>query len=181
MDSAFIHQAANELVQNVGTRNIKQIARSCSLDISETSRIRDMLGLLSLYFDKPLILINHHLLCLFVQLAIDKNQWLIKIERKQTQHIFNAGCFTDVQTATAHDLFDVASSGILDKFVGGLVNKCRIHNVISFRGWHSEWNSGLQVHYSFLFSFLFSVLKIGFVHFIHDAVHILRGQLSAGK
>ena len=34
---------------------------------------------------------------------------------------------------------------------------------------------------SFLFSFLFSVLKIGFVHFIHDAVHILRGQLSAGK
>lgn len=54
-------------------------------------------------------------------------------------------------------------------------------NVISFRGWHSEWNGGLQVHYSFLFSFLFSVLKIGFVHFIHDAVHILRGQLSAGK
>ena len=53
MDSAFIHQAANELVQNVGTRNIKQIARSCSLDISETSRIKDMLGLLSLYFDKP--------------------------------------------------------------------------------------------------------------------------------
>ena len=26
MDSAFIHQAANELVQNAGTRNIKQIA-----------------------------------------------------------------------------------------------------------------------------------------------------------
>ena len=43
MDSAFIHQAANELVQNVGTRNIKQIARSCSLDISETSRIKDTL------------------------------------------------------------------------------------------------------------------------------------------
>ena len=70
---------------------------------------------------------------------------------------------------------------ILDKFVSSLVNKCRIHNVISFRGWHSEWNRGLQVHYSFPFSFLFSVLKIGFVHFIHDAVHILRGQLSAGK
>lgn len=51
MDSAFIHQAANELVQNAGTRNIKQIARSCSLDISETSHIKDMLGLLSLYFD----------------------------------------------------------------------------------------------------------------------------------
>ena len=38
-----------------------QIARSCSLDISETSRIKDMLGLLSLYFDKPLILINRQL------------------------------------------------------------------------------------------------------------------------
>ena len=49
MDSAFIHQAANDLVQTAGTRNIKQIARSCSLDISETSRIKDMLGLLSLY------------------------------------------------------------------------------------------------------------------------------------
>ena len=61
MDSAFIYRAANELVQNAGTRNIKQIARSCSLDISETSRIKDMLGLLSLYFDKPLILINHQL------------------------------------------------------------------------------------------------------------------------
>ena len=48
MDSAFIHQAANELVQNVGTRNIKQIARSCSLDISETSHIKDMLGLFAL-------------------------------------------------------------------------------------------------------------------------------------
>ena len=49
-----------------------------------------------------------------------------------------AGCFADVQTATARNLFDVASSGILNKFVGSLVNKRRIHNVISFRGWHSE-------------------------------------------
>ena len=85
-----------------------------------------------------------------------------------------ARCFTDVQTATARELFDVASSDILDKFISNLVNKCRIHNVISFRGWHSEWNSDLQVHYSFFLSFLFSVLKIGFVHLIHDAVHILR-------
>ena len=53
--------------------------------------------------------------------------------------------------------------------------------VISFRGWHSEWNGILQAQYSVLFSFLLAVLKIGFVHFIHDAVHILRGQLSAGK
>ena len=59
MDSAFIHQAANELVQNAGTRNIKQIARSCSLDISETSRIKDrfiplFFVLLSLYYAKRL-------------------------------------------------------------------------------------------------------------------------------
>ena len=32
-----------------------------------------------------------------------------------------------VQTATARDLFDVASSGIFDKFVGSLVNKCRMN------------------------------------------------------
>ena len=63
MDSAFIHQAANELVQNAGTRNIKQIARSCSLDISETSRIKDMLGLLSLYQHQSLfrLLLPHPL------------------------------------------------------------------------------------------------------------------------
>ena len=61
MDSILIYQAANDLIQNTGTRNIKRIARSCSLDISETSRIKDMLGLLSLYFDKPLILINRQL------------------------------------------------------------------------------------------------------------------------
>ena len=47
------------------------------------------------------------------------------------RHSYDEG---HVQTATARNLFDVASSGILDKFVGGLVNKCRIHNVISFRG-----------------------------------------------
>ena len=64
MDSAFIHQAANELVQNAGTRNIKQIARSCSLDISETSRIKDMLGLLSLYFDKGNFDFAHYVRCL---------------------------------------------------------------------------------------------------------------------
>lgn len=59
MDSAFIHQAANELVQNAGTRNIKQIARSCSLDISETSRIRDMLGLGNFAKKSPATAIFH--------------------------------------------------------------------------------------------------------------------------
>ena len=69
----------------------------------------------------------------------------------------------------------------LDEVIGCLVNKNGIHNVLSFRGWHSEWNGILQAQYSVLFSFLLAVFKIGFVHFIHDAVHILRGQLSAGK
>ena len=56
MDSILIYQAANDLVQNTGTRNIKRIARSCSLDILETPRFKDVLGFLSLHFDKPLIL-----------------------------------------------------------------------------------------------------------------------------
>ena len=41
MDSILIYQAANDLVQNTGTRNIKRIARSCSLDILETPRFKD--------------------------------------------------------------------------------------------------------------------------------------------
>ena len=61
MDSALIYQAANEIVQSTGTRNIKLIARSCSLDISETHRIKNVLGMLSLCFEKPLVLINSHL------------------------------------------------------------------------------------------------------------------------
>ena len=61
MDSILIYQAANDLVQNTGTRNIKRIARSCSLNILETPRFKDVLGFLSLHFDKPLILINSHL------------------------------------------------------------------------------------------------------------------------
>lgn len=60
MDSILIYQAANDLVQNTGTRNIKRIARSCSLDILETPRFKDVLGFLSLHYDKPLILINSH-------------------------------------------------------------------------------------------------------------------------
>ena len=58
MDSILIYQAANDLVQNTGTRNIKRIARSCSLDILETPRFKDVLGFLSLHYDKPLILIR---------------------------------------------------------------------------------------------------------------------------
>ena len=38
-----------------------------------------------------------------------------------------------------------------------------------------------EAEYPFFFTFLLAVFKIGFVHFIHDAVHILRGQLSAGE
>ena len=61
MDSALFYQAANDIVQSTGTRNIKLIARSCSLDISETSRIKDMLSLLSLYFERSLVLIKRQL------------------------------------------------------------------------------------------------------------------------
>ena len=44
-----------------------------------------------------------------------------------------------------------------------------------------EYNpDAIMVIKSTIFSFLFSVLKIGFVHFIHDAVHILRGQMVGG-
>lgn len=56
--------------------------------------------------------------------------------------LHNAHCFKiDVpQIGPAQAIYyDVAAlkaccEHILDKFVGGFVNKCRIHNVISFRG-----------------------------------------------
>ena len=45
------------------------------------------------------------------------------MEWKKTQHIFEAGCFTDVQTAASRNPFDVAGAGILDEVIGCLVNK----------------------------------------------------------
>ena len=62
----------------------------------------------------------HHLFCLLVELAVDENQRLFKIQGKQTKGVRDAVRLRDVQTATTRDLFDVARSGILDKFVGGL-------------------------------------------------------------
>lgn len=78
MDSILIYQAANDLVQNTGTRNIKRIARSCSLDILETPRFKDVLGFLSLHFDKP----------------IDRKTWLGRKAgvKNQTAHIAQSGC-----------------------------------------------------------------------------------------
>ena len=78
MDSILIYQAANDLVQNTGTRNIKRIARSCSLDILETPRFKDVLGFLSLHFDNPTYLLivpsrsRNTAFCLFERFLADK-------------------------------------------------------------------------------------------------------------
>ena len=45
MDSLLIHQQANDLVQNFGTRNIKKIALHVGMEISETDCFHDLLGL----------------------------------------------------------------------------------------------------------------------------------------
>ena len=45
MDSLLIHQQANDLVQNLGTRNIKKIALHVGMEISETDCFHDLLGL----------------------------------------------------------------------------------------------------------------------------------------
>ena len=88
MDSILIYQAANDLVQNTGTRNIKRIARSCSLDILETPRFKDVLGFLSLHFDKPLILrmpiphqVSHRVLTCHNTLVIRKDHAAALIAR----------------------------------------------------------------------------------------------------
>ena len=102
MDSAFIHQAANELVQTAGTRNIKQIARSCSLDISETSRNKDMLGLLSL---NALDRHQHPVTALAVQaviIIIDGD----KSYAKQWKHLLQIlTCFHEITTQSGEVLY----------------------------------------------------------------------------
>ena len=45
MDSLLIHQQANDLVQNFGTRNIKKIALNVGMEVSETDCFHDLLGL----------------------------------------------------------------------------------------------------------------------------------------
>ena len=59
MDSAFIHQAANELVQNAGTRNIKQIARSCSLEHQLLMDLHTLDKFLAIK-DKHILLYEHN-------------------------------------------------------------------------------------------------------------------------
>ena len=113
MDSAFIHQAANELVQTAGTRNIKQIARSCSLDISETSRIKDMLGLLSLYFDKPLILINRQLDKQTKQLLMDLHT-MNKFLTIKDKHIrlYEHNAFTSHLMLDSDEVYQMTKRGL---------------------------------------------------------------------
>jgi len=121
MDSAFIHQAANELVQNAGTRNIKQIARSCSLDISETSRIKDMLGLLSLYFDKPLILINRQLnkqtkqmVCGYALGHYLEHQLLMDLHTIKDKHIllYEHNAFTSHLMLDSDEVYQMTKRGL---------------------------------------------------------------------
>ena len=102
MDSAFIYRAANELVQNAGTRNIKQIARSCSLDISETSRIKDMLGLLSLYaLDRH----QHPVTALAVQAVIVIVDGY-KSYAEQRKHLFQIlACFHEIAAQSGEVLY----------------------------------------------------------------------------
>lgn len=58
----------------------------------------------------------------FLWLKYTKYQWLIKVEWKKTQHIFEARCFKDVQAAALRNPFDVAGAGTLDEVIGSLVN-----------------------------------------------------------
>ena len=61
MDSLLIHQRANDLVQNFGTRNIKKIALNIGMEISETDCFHDLLGLFAFQWHDHMIFINQHI------------------------------------------------------------------------------------------------------------------------
>ena len=55
MDSLLIHQQANDLVQNLGTRNIKKIALHVGMEISETDCFHDLLGLFAFQWQNHMV------------------------------------------------------------------------------------------------------------------------------
>lgn len=61
MDSLLIHQQANDLVQNFGTRNIKKIALNVGMEVSETDCFHDLLGLFAFQWHDHMIFINQHI------------------------------------------------------------------------------------------------------------------------
>ena len=61
MDSLLIHQQANDLVQNLGTRNIKKIALHVGMEISETDCFHDLLGLFAFQWQNHMVFINQRL------------------------------------------------------------------------------------------------------------------------
>lgn len=61
MDSLLIHQQANDLVQNFGTRNIKKIALNVGMEISETDCFHDLLGLFAFQWQNHMVFINQRL------------------------------------------------------------------------------------------------------------------------
>ena len=59
--SLLIHQQANDLVQNLGTRNIKKIALHVGMEISETDCFHDLLGLFAFQWQNHMVFINQRL------------------------------------------------------------------------------------------------------------------------
>ena len=61
MDSLLIHQQANDLVQNFGTRNIKKIALNVGMEISETDCFHELLGLFAFQWHNHMVFINQRI------------------------------------------------------------------------------------------------------------------------
>lgn len=62
MDSLLIHQQANDLVQNFGTRNIKKIALNVGMEVSETDCFHDLLGLFAFQWHDHMISLTNTLI-----------------------------------------------------------------------------------------------------------------------
>lgn len=61
MNSILIHQQANDLVRNFGTRNIKRPAQNIGMEINETDQFHQVLGLFAFQWQDHMIFINQHI------------------------------------------------------------------------------------------------------------------------
>lgn len=61
MNSILIHQQANDLVRNFGTRNIKRLAQNIGMEINETDQFHQVLGLFAFQWQDRMVFINQHI------------------------------------------------------------------------------------------------------------------------
>lgn len=127
MDSLLIHQQANDLVQNFGTRNIKKIALNVGMEVSETDCFHDLLGLFAFQWHDHMIFINQHIDKYTKQMGVNPKFCVnAKLWCKIEQKYFKAGA---AQAAAA---FSTKITALRGDVKGGGVS-LRSSRLLTFR------------------------------------------------